>query len=231
MWEAPSSLPDVNAPRIKRVICFICGTSRRAALPPVRDPRRRPPGVSEPASPPRGRPARPQVLTCRASPRGAGGRRGAQPQPEVQRGPEHTRAQQHQPVSHWPPPPAPPRAPAARRALPRPGGERGDLQVGRPRGSGQLPHDHSGDTRPRARCRLGSSRLQGPRLTFLRPRAAEDQPAGAPPTPLGLPPSPAHLFSRLPRPLLSHPLPLPPASRELKSRPGLKQGVDQSSRG
>ena len=159
-WEAPSSLPDVNAPRIKRVICFICGTSRRAALPPVRDPRRRPPGVSEPASPPRGRPAQPQVLTCRASPRGAGGRRGAQPQPEVQRGPEHTRAQQHQPVSHWPPPPAPPRAPAARRALPRPGGERGDLQVGRPRGSGQLPHDHSGDTRPRARCRLGSSRLQ-----------------------------------------------------------------------
>ena len=44
-------------------------------------------------------------------------------------------------------------------------------------------------------------------------------------------PSPAHLFSRLPRPLLSHPLPLPPASRESKSRPGLKQGVDQSSRG
>lgn len=42
-------------------------------------------------------------LTCRAGSRGTGGRRGAQPQPEVQRRPKHARAQQDQPVSHWPP--------------------------------------------------------------------------------------------------------------------------------
>lgn len=78
----------------------------------------RPPGLAPP------RPARP-ALTCWVDGGGARGRRGAQPQPEVQRGPEHARAQQHQPVSHRPPPPAPPRAPTARRAFPRPGGGQG----------------------------------------------------------------------------------------------------------
>lgn len=87
-------------------------------------------GGAQPASVPQASSAaaRPSP-TCRVAP-GA-----AQQQPEVQRDPDHTGAQQHQPVSHWPPqPPAPS---PSRRPLPaaparRPGSAaRGSSPLGR----------------------------------------------------------------------------------------------------
>lgn len=141
-----------------------------------RDVRTRP--VAPRLRPPTRAAAEPRHLTCRTGPGGAGGRRGAQPEvPEVQRGPEHARAQQHQPVSHWPPPPAPPRAPAARRSLPRPGRERGDLSApsasGRARARAPARARNRGRTK---RCVLGSRLWSGPQTAAAprpepRPRA------------------------------------------------------------
>ena len=191
-------------------------------------PRRKPPGGSEPTSPPLAA-ARPAPPGPRTSP--------ARPAPEARAGGgERSRSQRcsaapsthgHSSTSqfrigrprllHLAPPP--------RSGLSRVPG--GNLQVGRPSAGGRLPRYDSGDARPRARRRPGSSRLRAPRLGFLRPPAAAAQPGGAPPPPLGLPPGPAHLFSRSPRPLPSRPLPLSSASRELKSHSGIKQGVPQ----
>lgn len=75
-------------------------------------------------------------------------------------------------------------------------------------GSGRLPRDYSGNARPRARRRLGLSRLR-----LLRPLAAAPPPARAPPPFLGLPrPRPPFLSLAPPSSSLS-----PPTS---PSRPG-----------
>lgn len=153
--RAPSRRPDFNARG---------GKGHPCGLPPDCCPR----------------PARPgPALTCGVDGGGARGRRGAQPQPEMQRGPEHARAQQHQPVSHWPPPPAPPRAPGARRALPRPGGGQGTCERG-----GRRPRDRS----ERTRRRPGSSRFPAPPRTPQSAAATAGRPESRP---LRRPPRPA----------------------------------------
>lgn len=217
---------------MKRAVCFIGGPSCRAAPRPglpaeLREGSRRevrsrlPPG-SRPPGPPR--PAWPQDLTCPAGPRGAGGRRGAQPQPEVQRGPEHTRAQQHQPVSHWPPPPAPPRTPAALRVLPRPGREPASREAECRRPTPAIRLQGRPPSRPTPSRFLSAS---GPAPQLPQTTSGSNS-AGRSPAPSAWPPlAPPTFSSHSPRPLPSRPLPLSSASRELKSRSGIKPGVPQ----
>lgn len=151
--KSAPKFPRLHRPRMKR--------------PPVRPG---PPPRVRPTPPPAARPG--PALTCGGLGGGARGRRGAQPQPEVQRRPEHARAQQHQPVSHWPPPPAPPRAPVARRALPRPGGGQGTC-----RGGGRRPCDGS----RRSRRRPGASRFPAASLGTSDAGGGGPWAAGAPP--------------------------------------------------
>lgn len=183
--ESRRTRADKSAPKFPRL------HRPRPKRPPVRPG---PPPRVRPTPPPAARPG--PALTCGGLGGGARGRRGAQPQPEVQRRPEHARAQQHQPVSHWPPPPAPPRAPVARRALPRPGGGQGTC-----RGGGRRPCDGS----RRSRRRPGASRFPAASLGTSDAGGGGPWAAGAPPLagpPHAPHPAPPPSLSLAPAPLL-----------------------------
>lgn len=187
-WRGPPG-PDGHA--AGRAACRSApraGSSRGPSPPPAAFQRPAP----APGSPPRSAPVPPRERlrapgspcpTCRLPPGAAGA---AEQQPEVQRDPERTGAQQHQPVSHWPPPqpaPSPPRrdyGPARRSAAPppraaaRPG--RAELRCPAAAGScSPAPAPAGGGG-----AGGGSGRLQSPECRgAARPREAGTGGAGA----------------------------------------------------
>lgn len=182
-WRGPPG-PDGHA--AGRAACRSApraGSSRGPSPPPAAFQRPAP----APGSPPRSAPVPPRERlrapgspcpTCRLPPGAAGA--------AVQRDPERTGAQQHQPVSHWPPPqpaPSPPRrdyGPARRSAAPppraaaRPG--RAELRCPAAAGScSPAPAPAGGGG-----AGGGSGRLQSPECRgAARPREAGTGGAGA----------------------------------------------------